>query len=86
MADVSGVESYLAAVKVRMARRADALKTSPAGGGAADVLLDRGRKTRGEAQKETDRSRACDEMPGFEDALATGVLGAAHVDAFARAT
>ena len=86
MADVSGVESYLNAVKVRMARRAEALKTSPAGAGAAEVLIDRGRKTRGEAQKETDRSRACDEMPGFEDALATGELGAAHLDAFARAT
>ncbi len=86
MVDVSGVESYLNAVKVRMARQAEALKTSPAGGGAADVLIDRGRKTRGEAQKETDRSRACDEMPGFEDALATGDLGAAHIDAFARVT
>ncbi|HEY3484841.1 MAG TPA: hypothetical protein VGK49_05620, partial [Ilumatobacteraceae bacterium] len=45
-----------------------------------------GRRSGAEAVAAEERARACDEIPGFDDALATGVVSARHVDAIARAT
>ncbi|HEY3484335.1 MAG TPA: hypothetical protein VGK49_03075, partial [Ilumatobacteraceae bacterium] len=79
--DVSRVESFLNAIKVSIARRAEALKTSPASAGASDVLGDQGRRSRSDAHRDAERARACDEVPGFDHALADGNVTGGHVDA-----
>src|SRR5262245_20521144 len=84
--EVAKLRSFLDGVDVAIARRVRELATSPASATPADVLDNHGRRSRSEARAAEERARACDEIPGFDDALATGAVSAGHVDAIARAT
>ena len=53
---------------------------------AAALLSDAGRCSSKDAHTASERETICGVMPSFEDALATGAVSAAHVDALAAAT
>ena len=73
-------------VDVRINRRSTQLAAEGAADTGAHVLLDEGRLTGRDALATGGRDRVCTEMPGFDDALATGVCTAGHVDALANLT
>ena len=72
-------KAYTAYIDVRVARRANELKTVGASAGGFDMLLD-GNGSARDAKAAEERDRACGTVPGFEDALADGDVSAEHVD------
>ena len=79
------VRGWVDAVDVAIARRSKELAAEGRSESAAEVLTGYGRRsTRGDPAV-SDRSEVCEQMPGFENALADGVVSAGHVDAVANA-
>jgi Domain of unknown function (DUF222) len=83
---VGQVRSFLDSVDVAVGRRVKALASSTADVRPADVLGNKGRRPKPEANAAGNRSGVCDQVPGFDDALANGTIGAGHIDALANAT
>ena len=79
------LKAYTAYVDMRIARRANELKSTGESAGGFDTLLD-GNGSARDAKAAEERDRACATVPGFEDALADGDVSAEHVDVLARLT
>jgi hypothetical protein len=83
--DLSKLRSWLGADELRTTRR---LKVLAAQGRAEQVelaLSNSGGHSVSEARDTSDREEIADALPGFEDALADGVVTAGHLDALAVA-
>ncbi len=80
------VRGWCAAAEVRVSRRTRQLAAEGHSESAAALLADAGRCSSKDAHTASDRETICGVMPSFEDALATGAVTAAHVDALAAAT
>jgi hypothetical protein len=83
---LSRVRSWCAAAEVRVSRRTRQLAAEGHSESAAALLADGGRCSSKDAHTASERETICGVMPSFEDALATGAVTAAHVDALAAAT
>jgi hypothetical protein len=79
------LKAYTAYIDMRIARRANELKSTGESAGGFDTLLD-GNGSARDAKAAEERDRACNTVPGFEDALAEGDVSAEHVDVLARLT
>ncbi|HWM20210.1 MAG TPA: hypothetical protein VNO51_11025, partial [Ilumatobacteraceae bacterium] len=79
------VRGWVDAVDVAIARRSRELAAEGRSESAAEVLTGYGRRSTRETKAASDRSEVCEAMPGFETALAGGVVSAGHVDAVANA-
>ena len=79
------VRGWVDAVDVAIARRSKELAAEGRSESAAEVLTGYGRRSSRETKAVSDRSEVCEQMPGFENALADGVVSAGHVDAVANA-
>ena len=79
------VRGWVDAVDVAIARRSRELAAEGRSESAAEVLTGYGRRSTRETKAVSDRSEVCDQMPGFETALAAGDVSAGHVDAVANA-
>ena len=77
---VARVQAFVDLAKVQIARRgrelAEAGDTS-----SAHALIDEGRCTGNDAKATDGRDQICGSLPGFEEALAAGVVTGAHLDA-----
>lgn len=80
------LRGWVDAADVRFARRGRELAAAGESEAAGVVLMDEGRRSGKEAQAAEDRERVCSELPGFEDALATGAVSGDHLDVLARHT
>ena len=80
------VRGWCAAAEVRVSRRTRQLAAEGRSESAASLLSDNGRCSSKDAHTAFERETICGVMPSFEDALATGAVTAAHVDALAAAT
>ncbi len=82
---VARLQSFVDHAKVQIARRgrqlADAGDTT-----SAHTLIDEGRCTGSDAKHTDGRDRVCGDLPDFEDALASGAVTGAHLDALAHHT
>lgn len=85
-ASVAELRAWCDALQVRIARRQRALAAEGRGVEPASSIARHGRVSGKEARTAADRERVCTSMPAFEDALASGSIGAGHVDALACAT
>ena len=85
-ASVAELRAWCDALQVRIARRQRALADDGRGADPAWSIARHGRVSGKEAKNAADRERVCTSMPAFEDALASGSIGAGHVDALACAT
>ena len=79
------VRGWVDAVDVAIARRSRELAAEGRSESAAEVLTGYGRRSTRETKAASDRSEVCEAMPGFETALADGVVSSGHVDAVANA-
>ncbi len=79
------VRGWVDAVDVAIARRSRELAAEGRSESAAEVLTGHGRRSSRETRAVSDRCEVCDQMPGFEHALADGAVSAGHVDAVANA-
>jgi hypothetical protein len=90
LADISRrsatLRSFADYVDVRVSRRSSSLAAEGAAAPAGAVLIDEGRLSGRDAKATGERDRVCTEMPGFEDALASGACSAGHLDSIARQT
>jgi len=80
------VRIWCAAAEVRVTRRTRQLASEGRSESVAALLSDGGRCSSKDAHTASERETICGVMPSFEDALATGAVSAAHVDALAAAT
>ena len=80
------VRGWVDAVDVAIARRSRELAAEGRSESAAEVLTGYGRRSTRETKAASDRSEVCEQMPGFETALAAGAVSASHVDAVANAS
>ncbi len=80
------IRGWCAAAEVRVSRRTRQLAAEGRSESAASLLSDAGRCSSKDAHTASERETICGAMPSFEDALATGAVTAAHVDALAAAT
>ena len=82
---VARLQSFVDHAKVQIARRgrqlADEGDTS-----SAHTLIDEGRCTGSDVKNTNGRDRVCSDLPDFEDALASGAVTGAHLDALAHHT
>jgi hypothetical protein len=82
---VARLQSFLDHAKVLVNRRTRQL--AELGDRSSDhVLLDEGRLSGRDAHLTDERDRVCGTLPGFDEALASGVCTAGHVDALAQHT
>jgi hypothetical protein len=79
------VRGWVDAVDVAIARRSRELAAEGRSESAAEVLSGYGRRSTRETKAASDRSEVCEQMPGFEAAMATGTVSSGHVDAVANA-
>ncbi len=79
------VRGWVDAVDVAIARRSKELAAEGRSESAAEVLTGYGRRSTRETKAASDRSEVCEQMPGFETALAAGDVSSSHVDAVANA-
>ena len=79
------VRGWVDAVDVAIARRSKELAAEGRSESAAEVLTGYGRRSTRETKAASDRSEVCEQMPGFETALAAGAVSSGHVDAVANA-
>ena len=79
------VRGWVDAVDVAIARRSRELAAEGRSESAAEVLTGYGRRSTRETKAASDRSEVCEQMPGFETALAAGDVSSSHVDAVANA-
>ena len=80
------VRGWVDAVDVAIARRSRELAAEGRSESAAEVLTGYGRRSTRETKAVSDRSEVCEQMPGFEAALAAGDVSSSHVDAVANAS
>ena len=80
------VRGWVDAVDVAIARRSRELAAEGRSESAAEVLTGYGRRSTRETKAVSDRSEVCEQMPGFETALADGEVSSGHVDAVANAS
>ena len=80
------VRGWVDAVDVAIARRTRELAAEGRSESAAEVLTGYGRRSTRETRAASDRSEVCEQMPGFETALADGDVSSSHVDAVANAS
>ena len=66
------VRGWVDAVDVAIARRSRELAAEGRSESAAEVLTGYGRRSTRETKAASDRSEVCEQMPGFEAAMATG--------------
>lgn len=79
------VQAFVDTAKLQIGRRSRQL----AGEGdttSEHVLIDEGRLSGRDSKANGERERVCEELPAFEEALASGGCTAAHLDALARHT
>ena len=82
---IARLQSFVDAAKVQVNRRTRRLAAE--GDRSSDhILLDEGRLSGKDADLTDERDRVCGELPGFDDALASGECTAGHVDALAHHT
>ncbi|HEX4983980.1 MAG TPA: DUF222 domain-containing protein [Ilumatobacteraceae bacterium] len=79
------VRGWVDAVDVAIARRSRELAAEGRSESAAEVLTGHGRRSTRDTKAVSDRSEVCEQMPGFEAALAAGDVSSSHVDAIAQA-
>ena len=80
------VRGWVDAVDVAIARRSRQLAAEGRSESATEVLTGYGRRSTRETKAASDRSEVCEQMPGFETALASGDVSSSHVDAIANAS
>jgi len=80
------VRGWVDAVDVAIARRSRELAAEGRSESAAEVLSGYGRRSTRETKAASDRSEVCEQLAGFETALADGAVSAGHVDALANAS
>ena len=80
------VRGWVDAVDVAIARRSHELAAEGRSESATEVLTGYGRRSTRETKAASDRSEVCEQMPGFESALAAGDVSSSHVDAIANAS
>jgi len=78
------VERSVAGLLLRAARRADELAADGTGAGAGGTLTGAGEVSASTVRAEAARATVAASLPSFADALSSGSIGAAHVDAVAR--
>lgn len=78
------VRSWLDSVDVACARRSRELASVGQAEPAESLLGDDGHRSSKDAVIITQRTSACDAMPGFEAALAVGLIASGHIDIVAR--
>ena len=86
VSELGRVRSWCAAAEIRISRRTRQLASEGRSESASALLSDGGRCSSKDAHTASERETICGVMPSFEDALAAGVVSAAHVDAMAAAT
>jgi hypothetical protein len=82
---VARLQAFVDHAKVQIARRGRDL-AEHGDTSSNHVLIDEGRCTGADAKATNGRDRVCGELPEFEDALATGDVTGAHLDALAHHT
>ena len=85
LAHLRVVRSWVDAAEIEANRRARELAAAGSAGSAEAAHVRAGQRSEREARAVTDRAVVCDEMPGFEAALASGDVAGGHVEALARA-
>ena len=80
---VARVQSFVDLAKVQISRRTRQL-SDQGDTNANHVLVEEGRLSGKDAKNSDERDRVCEELPGFEDALADGRCTADHIDALAH--
>ena len=82
---VARLQSFVDHAKVQIARRGREL-AAEGDSSSAHTLLHEGRCTGIDAKHTDGRDRVCGDLPDFEDALASGAVTGAHLDALAHHT
>ena len=80
------LRGWVDAFEARLTRRASELHETSGAAPAADLHAKCGGVSSAEGKRKERRSKTLDEAPSFGDALASGDIGAEHVDALANAT
>ena len=83
---IAQLKSWCDSLQVRATRRQRELAAEGRADDPRNTLSRHGRNSSKDAQAANQREAVCTSMPGFEDALATGVISAGHVDAITNAT
>jgi hypothetical protein len=83
--DLSRLRSWLGADELRTTRQLKALAAEGRAEPVESALSNSGGHSASEARDTSDREGIADALPGFEDALADGVVTAGHLDALAVA-
>lgn len=82
---VARLQSFVDHAKVQIARRGRQL-AAEGDTSSTHTLIDEGRCTGTDAKHTDGRDRVCGDLPEFEDALASGAVTGAHLDALAHHT
>src|SRR5680860_399197 len=82
---VARLQSFVDHAKVQIVRRGRQL-ADEGDSSSAHTLIDEGRCTGTDAKHTNGRDRVCGDLPDFEDALASGAVTGAHLDALAHHT
>ena len=82
---VASMKSWCESLNVRATRRQRHLAAEGRAESPKDLLAREGGQSGKEARAGDERERVCCALPNFEDALATGIVSAGHVDAIAGA-
>jgi hypothetical protein len=85
LAHLRVIRSWTDAAEIAANRRGRELAAAGSSGSAEAAHIRTGQRSEREARAVTDRADLCDQMPGFESALAAGDVSGGHVDAIARA-
>ncbi len=85
IASASRVRAMLDGFDVKCARRSRALADEGRAEPPGSMFNRAGNRSSKQSKSITDRSSACDAMPGFEDALNDGEVSSGHLDALAGA-
>ena len=80
---VARLQSFVDHAEVQIARRGRQL-ADEGDSSSAHTLIDEGRCTGTDARHTDGRDRVCGDLPDFEDALASGAVTGAHLDALAH--
>lgn len=78
------VRSWVDAAEIAANRRGQELAAVGSAGSAESAHVRAGQRSEREARAVTGRVDVCDQMPGFESALAAGEVSGGHLDAIAR--
>ncbi len=81
---VRQVRAWCDAIEVRAARRTRELAAEGRSEAPESLLTGGGRNSSKSAHAAGEREKVCGQMPSFEDALASGAVTSAHLDALAH--